>query len=121
MCSAHVSSEAAIDTTSCVLQVKAAKVLCVGAGGIGCELLKTLVLTGFQHIQVVRHGHNSAQSSLGCSKGNRHAAQEPGRPANSRRFLQMTASLHAIEACNLKLPLFHHPSAITQCPVLAVC
>lgn len=30
------------------------KVLCVGAGGIGCELLKTLVLTGFIDIEVVR-------------------------------------------------------------------
>ena len=55
--SSHLSSEAAIDTTPHLLQVKAAKVLCVGAGGIGCELLKTLVLTGFQHIQVVSHGH----------------------------------------------------------------
>lgn len=25
----------------------------VGAGGIGCELLKTLVLTGFKHIHLV--------------------------------------------------------------------
>ena len=31
-----------------------AKVLCVGAGGIGCELLKTLVLTGFEDTEVVR-------------------------------------------------------------------
>jgi hypothetical protein len=30
------------------------KVLMVGAGGIGCELLKTLVLTGFKHIHLVR-------------------------------------------------------------------
>jgi ubiquitin-like 1-activating enzyme E1 B len=37
-----------------VAQIRTAKVLCVGAGGIGCELLKTLVLTGFQSIEVVR-------------------------------------------------------------------
>ncbi|KAJ3117564.1 E1 ubiquitin-activating protein uba2 [Phlyctochytrium bullatum] len=30
-----------------------AKVLMVGAGGIGCELIKDLVMTGFQHIEVV--------------------------------------------------------------------
>ncbi|GFR52084.1 hypothetical protein Agub_g14546 [Astrephomene gubernaculifera] len=34
-------------------KIKTAKVLCVGAGGIGCELLKTLVCTGFRDIEVI--------------------------------------------------------------------
>lgn len=32
-------------------RVKSAKVLMVGAGGIGCELLKDLLYTGFEHIE----------------------------------------------------------------------
>lgn len=39
---------------SLCVQIKTAKVLCVGAGGIGCELLKTLALTGFEDIELVR-------------------------------------------------------------------
>jgi len=35
-------------------QIKGARVLMVGAGGIGCELLKTLVLTSFENITLVR-------------------------------------------------------------------
>eukprot|EP00933_Yihiella_yeosuensis_P059830 TRINITY_DN6153_c4_g1_i1.p1 TRINITY_DN6153_c4_g1~~TRINITY_DN6153_c4_g1_i1.p1 ORF type:complete len:591 (-),score=170.08 TRINITY_DN6153_c4_g1_i1:300-2072(-) len=34
-------------------RVQSAKLLVVGAGGIGCELLKNLVLTGFVNIEVV--------------------------------------------------------------------
>ncbi|CAH1450285.1 unnamed protein product [Lactuca virosa] len=33
--------------------IKDAKVLMVGAGGIGCELLKTLALSGFQDIHII--------------------------------------------------------------------
>ena len=34
-------------------KVISCKILVVGAGGIGCELLKNLVLTGFSDIEVV--------------------------------------------------------------------
>ena len=39
---------------NCRENVLSARILVVGAGGIGCELLKNLVLTGFKDIEVVR-------------------------------------------------------------------
>ena len=34
-------------------RIASSKVFVIGAGGIGCELLKNLALTGFKHITVV--------------------------------------------------------------------
>ena len=34
-------------------KVSQCKILVVGAGGIGCELLKNLVLTGFTNLEVI--------------------------------------------------------------------
>ena len=39
--------------------VKNAKVLLVGAGGIGCEVLKNLVLSGFTKLHIVNLYHKT--------------------------------------------------------------
>jgi ubiquitin-like 1-activating enzyme E1 B len=46
--------------------VEAAKVLVVGAGGIGCELLKNLVLSGFKDIEIVSYKHIIIYSMHSC-------------------------------------------------------
>ena len=42
---------------NCRENVLSDRILVVGAGGIGCELLKNLVLTGFKDIEVVRFSY----------------------------------------------------------------
>ena len=41
--------------------INACKILVVGAGGIGCELIKNLVLTGFEDIELVRSAINNGR------------------------------------------------------------
>lgn len=36
-------------------KISNANILVVGAGGIGCELMKTLSITGFNHISIVKN------------------------------------------------------------------
>lgn len=47
------ASVAGVLEPSLQAKVNESKILVVGAGGIGCEVLKNLVMTGFSDIEIV--------------------------------------------------------------------
>ena len=56
-------------------KVTAARLLVVGAGGIGCEVMKTLSVTGFAQVTIVRKEHSSLIGRLG-----HHRCEQPEPP-----------------------------------------
>jgi len=47
------SIQGEFDPSSSASILKAARVLVIGAGGLGCELLKDLAMTGVCHVEVI--------------------------------------------------------------------
>lgn len=102
------------------LQIKDAKVLAVGAGGIGCELLKTLVLTGFENIEVV--GVEAAAHDDGSLQ---HCTPVMHRclPLPVTQWAQVAASLNTVLFVSPRAGAMRHKTAAlwphaakSQCP-----
>lgn len=53
MAASDLSLDLVLRDSKLTQRIRTAKILLVGSGGIGCEVLKTLLLTGFQDIQVI--------------------------------------------------------------------
>ena len=53
--------------SSTLKKIHSSRVLMVGAGGIGCELLKNLVLSGFKTIEVVSLESTDRKGGSGCN------------------------------------------------------
>jgi ubiquitin-like 1-activating enzyme E1 B len=98
-------------------QVARAKVLAVGAGGIGCELLKTLVLSGFRDIHTVRRLRKNrywrrALARLARRRRRPSLAQTP--PTTSNNNKQHQIDLDTIETSNLNRQFLFRRSHVSQ-------
>lgn len=68
------------------------KILVVGAGGIGCEILKNLVMSGFADIEIV--SYSSVIVNVTSLSNNLHVRYTPGVTLRKRFTPTVTISKH---------------------------